>query len=88
MVSSYLYQLKQGKVFDEISGLLLGNYDSKQSKITFEKVVMDVVNDYKFPIIKCDDFGHTNNNMVLPIGILCTIDANNRKLIYEERTSN
>lgn len=88
MVSSYLYQLKQGKVFDEISGLLLGNYDSKQSKITFEKVVMDVVNDYKFPIIKCDDFGHTNNNMVLPIGILCTIDANNMKLIYEERTSN
>lgn len=88
MVSSNLYQLKQANVFDKISGLLLGSYDTKQSGITFERVVMDVLSDYKFPIIKCDDFGHTNNNMVLPIGILCTLDANNRKLIYEERTSN
>ena len=88
MISSYLYQLKQAKVFEKISGLFLGNYEYHQSIITFEKVVMDIVDVYKFPIIKCDDFGHTDNNMVLPIGVLCTLDANNKKLIYEEKTAN
>lgn len=88
MISSNLYQLKQAGVFKEISGLFLGNYDSNQYPITFEKVVMDVVGDYEFAIIKCNDFGHTENNMILPIGLKCTLDANNIRLIYEEESAN
>ncbi len=88
MVSSYLYQLKQANVFDQISGILLGNYDTPKKDIPFEKILMDVIYNCKLPIIKCDDFGHTSNNMVLPIGILCTLNANTGKLIYEEKTAN
>lgn len=87
MISSSLYQLNQEGVFKQISGLLLGNYDSKQYPITFEKVVTDVVKDKKIPIVKCNDFGHTENNMILPIGLRCTLDADNSKLIYEENSA-
>ena len=86
MISSYLYQLKQSNVFNNISGLLLGNYDAKD-QITLEKIVMDIVGDFEFPIIKCNDFGHTANNMILPIGLECTLDANERKLIYDEKSA-
>ena len=86
MVSSYLYQLKNSKVFEKISGLLIGNYDS-QENTSFEEVVMEITNEYDFPILKCDDFGHTSTNIVIPIGIKCTLDANNGELVYEENTA-
>lgn len=86
MVSSYLHQLKLCGVFDKISGLLLGYYNS-QEKINFEDIILDVTNDYEFPIVKCDDFGHTANNIVLPIGLNCILDANKCELFYEENTA-
>ena len=84
-VSSLLYQLKMNGVFNEISGLLIGNYDSKED-IQIEDIVKEVVEEYNFPIIKCNDFGHCKTNIVLPIGISCTLDANNCKLILDEKT--
>lgn len=84
-VSSLLYELKMNKVFDKISGLLIGNYDS-ESDIQIEDLVSEVTKDYNFPIIKCNDFGHTKTNIVLPIGIKCTMDADNCKLKFEENT--
>lgn len=84
-ISSYLYQLKNSKVFEKISGLLIGNYDTKEG-FTLEQIVMDVVKEYNFPILKCNDFGHTDTNIVLPIGIKCTLDANKKYIAYEEQT--
>lgn len=83
-VSSLLYQLKMNNVFEQISGLLIGNYDTKEV-ITFEDVIKEVVNEYTFPIIKCNDFGHTGTNSVLPIGIKCTLDSYKCKLIFDEK---
>lgn len=71
------------KVFEQISGLLIGNYDT-QEKITLEELVKEVTKEYDFPIIKCNDFGHTGTNSVLPIGIKCTLDADKCELIFEE----
>ena len=84
-VSSLLYLLKLNGVFDKISGILIGNYDTKED-MTLEDIVMEVTKDYKFPIIKCNDFGHTDTNIVLPIGLKCTLDANNCELIFNEKT--
>lgn len=84
-ISSYLYQLKNSKVFEKINGLLIGAYDPKEG-YTLEEIVMDVVKEYNFPVLKCNDFGHTATNIVLPIGIKCTLDANKKYLVYEEQT--
>ena len=42
MVSNYLYYMKQNRVFDEIKGLWIGNYDNE---ISLEKIVLDTIGD-------------------------------------------
>lgn len=45
--------------------------------ITLEKVLMDVLEDeYDFPIIKSDNFGHGLLKTVIPIGVKARIDTN------------
>lgn len=73
--SNFLYYMKQNGVFDKIKGLWIGNYEH-ESGVTLEKIVMDVLGDeYKFPIIKSNNFGHTETKTVIPIGIKAKIDT-------------
>lgn len=75
-VSNYLYFMKQNGVFDKIKGFWIGNYEH-ESGFTLEKIVMDVLEDeYKFPIIKSNNFGHTETKTVIPIGTKARIDTN------------
>ena len=80
-VSSYLYYMKQNGVFDKIKGLWIGNYEHP-SKYTLEKIVLDVLgNDFNFPIIKSNNFGHVDKKTVVPIGSLARIDTSSAKKI-------
>lgn len=82
LVCNYLYYLKQNDVFEKISGLWLGSYEH-ESGITLEKIVLDVIgNDYDFPIIKSNNFGHIENKTVIPIGIKAKIDTSKDKKIW------
>lgn len=75
MVSNYLYYMKQNGVFDKIKGIWIGNYDN-ESKISIEKIVKDTLqNEYKIPIIKSNNFGHTETKTVIPIGTKALIDT-------------
>lgn len=75
MASNYLYYMKQNKVFDKIKGIWIGNYEH-ESGVTLEKIIMDVLgDDYKFPIIKSNNFGHTETKTVIPIGTKAKIDT-------------
>ena len=74
-VSNSLYYMKQNGVFDKINGLWLGNYEH-ESGISLEKIVLDVLgNEYNFPIIKSNNFGHTYKQTVIPIGTKVRIDT-------------
>lgn len=75
LVSNYLYYMKQNGVFDKISGLWLGNYNH-ESGIKLEQIVMDVLEDeYDFPIIKSENFGHIDKKTVIPIGVKARINT-------------
>ncbi|MEE0865286.1 MAG: LD-carboxypeptidase [Clostridia bacterium] len=77
IASNFLYFMKQNGVFDKIKGLWIGNYEHV-SGFALEKIVMDVLGDeYKFPIIKSNNFGHTETKTVIPIGTKARIDTNN-----------
>ncbi len=57
--------------------------DTEDMKI--EDVFMRHLKDYDFPILKCDDFGHDCENIVVPIGAKVRLDASNCKVeILEE----
>lgn len=79
MVSNYLYYMKQNGVFDKIKGLWIGSYESE---ISLEKIVLDTLGDeYKFPIIKSNNFGHIDRKTVIPIGVKAKIDTEEKEKI-------
>lgn len=76
IINNFLYYMKQNGVFSKIKGLWLGNYEH-ESEIALEKIVMDVLGDeYKFPIVKSNNFGHCETKTVIPIGTKARIDTN------------
>lgn len=73
MASNYLYKMKQNGVFDKIKGIWVGNYEGE---VPLEKILLDTLgDDYNFPIIKSNNFGHTDRKMVIPIGTKAKIDT-------------
>ena len=75
MTSNNLYFLKQNGVFDQIKGLWIGNYEPPESNITLEQIVLDTLGDeYDFPIIKSNNFGHIETKTVIPIGTKAQIE--------------
>ena len=81
LASNFLYYMKQNGVFDKIKGLWIGFYEH-ESGIPLEKVILDTLeNKYNFPIIKSNNFGHTETKTVIPIGIKARIDTTKDKKI-------
>lgn len=73
--SNNIYYMKQNGVFDKIKGIWIGNYEH-ESGISLEKIIMDVLNgEYKFPIIKSNNFGHIERKTVIPIGTKAEINT-------------
>ncbi len=76
LVSNYLYNMKQNGVFDKIKGIWVGNYDGS---VALEKILLDVLEDkYIFPIIKSNNFGHTERKTVIPVGGKAKIDTSKK----------
>ena len=76
-LSNHLYYMKQNGVFDKICGMWIGNYEH-ESQISLEQVVLDVLEEeYNFPIIKSNNFGHIDKKIVIPIGMKAKINTEN-----------
>ena len=73
--SNNVYYMKQNGVFDKIKGLWIGNYEH-ESGISLEKIILDVLEgEYKFPIIKSNNFVHIERKTVIPIGTKAEINT-------------
>jgi muramoyltetrapeptide carboxypeptidase LdcA involved in peptidoglycan recycling len=78
MCSNSLYYMKQNGIFEKIKGIWIGNYEHEDN-IALEKIVLDVLGDeYNFPIIKSNNFGHTDRKTIIPIGTMAKIDTNKK----------
>jgi len=81
LASNFLYYMKQNGVFEKINGLWIGNYEH-ETGIPLEKIVLEVLqNQYHFPIIKSNNFGHIEQKIVIPIGTKAKITTNEPKKI-------
>ena len=82
-------QLKQMGLFDQINGIITGFIDgtdnNKESQFTMEEVLLRIVEEFHFPILKTNNFGHNCPNTTLPIGAMMHIDADNLLLQPVER---
>ncbi len=86
-----LYQLKYAGILDVISGMLIGklpdikrtawkDFEEPQPK----EIVMEVLKDFKFPIIGEVDFGHKTVAIPMPIGIQAKMNAQELQLEFLE----
>ena len=76
MCSGNLYYMKQNGVFGNIKGIWLGNYEH-ESGVALEKILLDVLDEeYNFPIIKTNNFGHIDKKIVIPVGTMAEINTN------------
>lgn len=85
LADKYIGLLKYHGVFDKIKGLWIGHYHGDTEDTKIEDIFMRHLKGYDFPILKCDDFGHDCEKVVIPIGAKIKLDASNCKVtILEE----
>ena len=73
LVSNYLYNMKQNGIFERIKGIWIGNYEGS---VPLEQILLDTLDgEYNFPIIKSNNFGHTDKKTVIPIGTMAKINT-------------
>jgi muramoyltetrapeptide carboxypeptidase len=76
-IDRYLSQLRLGGVLDQVAGVVLGSFTTKEE--TEEKDTQRVLKEYfgklKVPVVTDYPVGHTPKNATLPHGALVELDA-------------
>lgn len=90
-IYQYLYQLKNMGIFEIINGMLIGKIKyikpMREKGTVIPKVkemVLDILKDYKFPIMANLDFGHYTINIPMPIGTKVSFDSSKKELNFLE----
>ena len=84
-------QLRLLKVFKQIRGIILGHFvncvesDPTKQSFTLNEVITDYFQDQKLPIIYNIKHGHIKDNITIPYGIKCVLNASRA---YIEITEN
>lgn len=87
-IDRFLNQLKKHGVFEKIEGVILGDFrncppDSEKDMSLLE-VFYDYFRDLKKPVVFNFESGHSEPMLTLPLGALCEIDGDNRKITILE----
>lgn len=82
VVSKYLSHIEQSGLLAQVSGVIFGNY-SDHCYPEINEILTRFAVKHGFPVVKCDDFGHGENNAVLPIGVKAKLDADQQCLSFE-----
>ncbi len=90
-IATTLYKLKYLGIFDKISGMLIGKImyikPMREKEIIVpetKELILDILKDYKFPIMGNLDFGHFTVNIPMPIGIKVSFDTSKKQLNFLE----
>jgi Uncharacterized proteins, homologs of microcin C7 resistance protein MccF len=73
-VSKWFSHIEQSGLFDNITGLIFGHY-SQNPNPQIDGILRRIGERYEIPVVMCDDFGHGENNSVIPIGIKAELNA-------------
>lgn len=90
-IADSLYKLKYMGILDRISGMLIGEIkyikplkDKSIKEPDVKEMVLEILRDYKFPIMANMDFGHFTVNIPMPIGIKVSFDTTKKELNFLE----
>ncbi len=79
-IDRMLNSLRLAGVFDEVSGIIFGQFNDCNAEkplesFTLEEVVRHQLKGYSFPVIWGAPIGHVKNKWTLPIGVKALMDA-------------
>ncbi|MCK9405946.1 MAG: LD-carboxypeptidase [Methanothrix sp.] len=80
-IDMILTSLRLSGVFERVRGMLIGKTPGCEEKEfaglapSIQDLVLDIAESYNFPIMANLDFGHEDENMILPEGILARVDT-------------
>ena len=88
-VDRSLANLRTKGVYDKINGMLVGRtltagFKPASTGIGLDKIILENTRGYDFPIMMNMDFGHTDPQMTLPIGVRATMRAEEKYLSIDE----
>ncbi|MDO8573650.1 MAG: LD-carboxypeptidase [Candidatus Daviesbacteria bacterium] len=86
-ISESLYKLKYMGIFERINGMLIGKIKyvkpMREEEIQVpgvKEMILEIMEDYKFPIMSNLDFGHYTVNIPMPVGIKVSFDTSSKEL--------
>ncbi len=81
-----LLTLKNKGIFSEISGMIIGYFNSIKDQMTISDMIAELTKEYDFPIIQIGELGHCVENYSFPIGCKATIDTEKMSITIDEGT--
>jgi muramoyltetrapeptide carboxypeptidase len=87
-IDRYLAHLKQAGVFEQISGLILGEFtdciaDAGEISFTLSEIFEQYFGRVDFPVVTDFPYGHGDVKMTMPIGLSSILDTEERTLQVE-----
>lgn len=84
-----LRNLEAQGIFNVINGIIMGKPPVKEKYDAYKEILFDIVNTdgkhYDLPIIYNVNFGHAYPIGIIPIGLECELDLDNKKIIINEK---
>ena len=92
-IARFLTHLKYAGILDNLSGMLIGKItyikpprEKEVIEPTVKEMILEILKDYKFPILANLDFGHFTVNIPMPVGIKASFDTSKSELNFLEGT--
>ena len=88
-IDRFLAQLRLSGVFDQVAGIVLGQFtrcvaDDADSSLTLDEVLDDHLSSLKCPILVGFPAGHGNDNVTVPLGVRVRLNADEPSLALLE----
>jgi muramoyltetrapeptide carboxypeptidase len=77
-IDAMLTHFKLAGIFEKIAGMVVGELvecDASGPSLTVDEIVLDLLKDYRFPVLSGVRLGHTDEKLTLPIGVQAAIDS-------------
>ena len=83
-IDRMLTQMKQADCFQNLAGLILGDFIDCGSPQEIIRIFTDAFDDVSIPIVAGCEAGHGKQNLTIPLGLEATLDADNCRLSYHQ----
>jgi muramoyltetrapeptide carboxypeptidase len=90
LLDQRLVQFREAGLFDRVKGMLIGKIRGEEAGFVMDmttevkKVVLDITNEFDFPIIASMDFGHYTPNLPLPMWLKASLNTQGARVWINE----